>query len=236
MIATYFFVKVLYLVSISVQFYMLVTLIGEGYIWFGFKVLQEQFKVPAAQEAYTENDSRIFPKTTLCSFYIREFAGNTHRYTVQCVMPINIFNEKIYIFLWFWLVFVALSCIYSLIGWVWESTSITRVNYLKRFIKMAPESSYKRNEDRRIIKEFAHDYLQQDGVFLLRLLERNISEVVLCEVIDDLYYGYKEKHRPSAPLADDDMISDEENQSLNQNKKFNSNDYQLERRAPIKDL
>ena len=37
---------------------------------------------------------------------------------VQCVLPINMYNEKIYIFLWFWMAFVLFVTICSFITWV----------------------------------------------------------------------------------------------------------------------
>src|SRR5579883_2751380 len=42
---------------------------------------------------------------TLCEIYIRE-VGTTHPYLIQCVLRINLFNEVIFICVWYWLLFV----------------------------------------------------------------------------------------------------------------------------------
>ena len=56
---------------------------------------------------------------------IRTLGENIHQYVVQCVLPINLFNEKIYLFLWWWNCMVAVM---SLIG---------LLVYLPIFIPMA---------------------------------------------------------------------------------------------------
>ena len=50
----------------------------------------------------------VFPKVAKCTFRRFGPSGTLQVYDGLCVLPINIFNEKIYIFLWFWFVCLAI--------------------------------------------------------------------------------------------------------------------------------
>jgi hypothetical protein len=54
-------------------------------------------------------------------------------FTIQCTLPINLFNEKIFIFIWFWLVFVAVITFYSLFFWILSLTNSSRREFIKRY-------------------------------------------------------------------------------------------------------
>ena len=43
----------------------------------------------------------VFPRMTKCTFHKFGASGNIESHDALCILPINIFNEKIYIFLWF---------------------------------------------------------------------------------------------------------------------------------------
>ena len=45
----------------------------------------------------------VFPKVAKCTFYRVGPSGTAQNRDGLCVLPLNIFNEKTYIFLWFWL-------------------------------------------------------------------------------------------------------------------------------------
>ncbi|XP_023213453.1 innexin inx2-like isoform X1 [Centruroides sculpturatus] len=55
----------------------------------------------------------VFPRVTKCIFHLYGPSGNVETYDVMCVLPLNIVNEKIYIFLWFW--FIILACFTSIV-------------------------------------------------------------------------------------------------------------------------
>ena len=58
---------------------------------------------------------------------------NVHRFTVQCVLPINLFNEKIFIFIWFWLFAMAVVSLVSIVHWLARQTILsTQTAYVRR--------------------------------------------------------------------------------------------------------
>ena len=55
----------------------------------------------------------IFPRMTKCTFHKFGASGEIEKHDAMCILPLNIVNEKIYIFLWFW--FLALGAMTALI-------------------------------------------------------------------------------------------------------------------------
>ena len=57
---------------------------------------------------------------------------------LQCVLPINLFNEKIFIFVWFWLVFMSIITIVSFITWICRTLCpMAEKNFIKNHLKAA---------------------------------------------------------------------------------------------------
>ena len=44
----------------------------------------------------------IFPRMTKCTFSKFGTSGEVEKHDALCILPLNVVNEKIYIFLWFW--------------------------------------------------------------------------------------------------------------------------------------
>ena len=51
--------------------------------------------------------SRVFPKVTKCTFHKYGHSGTIEKHDALCLLALNIISEKIYVFLWFWLIILA---------------------------------------------------------------------------------------------------------------------------------
>ncbi len=227
----YLFTKLTFIANCISQLFVLNLLLGHEFHKFGFELLDKIINGKG-----WDTGSRIFPKISMCDFRIREI-GNpkvSHRYTVQCVLPINLFNQQIFTFIWFWYFIVLLVNLYSLCVWTYRFLPNKRLRYISRRIEimrqalfwrqknplnfdLAPELEFHEFE-KDLIKHFVHDYLESDGLFILRVLSSNTSDFVCTELIQELWKYYRKQrkfNRSSDEEDDDDEELNSDNASLN---------------------
>lgn len=114
--------------------------------------------------------------------------GNVHRHTVQCVLMINMFNEKIFLFLWFWYFLLGFSTFASLLYWVAISISPGRqLNFVGKYL--VGIEGYKM-VDSQSLRRFVFNFLRQDGVFLLRMVATHAGELPCYELAKALWHQY----------------------------------------------
>lgn len=89
----------LYLVNVVGQIFFTDCFLGYEFSTYG--VTAASFLERAAEKR-TDPMSRVFPRMTKCTFQKYGPSGTIQRHDAQCILPINIINEKIYVFLWFW--------------------------------------------------------------------------------------------------------------------------------------
>uniref|UniRef100_A0A1I8H775 Innexin n=1 Tax=Macrostomum lignano TaxID=282301 RepID=A0A1I8H775_9PLAT len=202
----YLIIKLLYLANCAGQFFLLNAFLGtrQGEL-FGIELLTSMLSGRNWEE------SGRFPRVTLCDFWVRTIADN-HRHTVQCVLVINIFNEKIFVFLWFWIVLVATLTGLSFIAWTARQlVPASRTRFVVDFIKLANGSSGGgggggglRRGEARLARQFAEEHLRSDGVFVLRLMAANAGDVVTASVVKELWSAFKKRY--SNCVYDSDIV------------------------------
>ncbi|CAF0937537.1 unnamed protein product [Adineta steineri] len=177
----------MWLVNGLAQLFLLNAFLGNDYYLFGFEVIEKLLK----NQRWTEN--KHFPKVTYCDFKIREI-GINHFYTVQCVLRINLFNEVIFIIQWFWLISVSVATIYDFLLWLYHCTvPREKIHFIRRHLGIM--SSFNPQEERQLARDFVLHYLKDDGVFVTRLLSVNSSDLVVTEIINQLWIRFKTSNR-----------------------------------------
>ena len=187
LIALYLVTKIFYFINVVCQLFILTGFLGTDYHFYGIEILH------AMIFGKDWMASKSFPRITLCDFSIRQM-GNVHQHTVQCVLPINLFNEKIYIFLWFWFVMVAAATGFSFIRWIWViGFRFSRIRYIRRQLKIMDKLNRDSDRDRKMSIKFAETYLRQDGVFVLKLVSKNSTDLVVADIVGALWDNYRAK-------------------------------------------
>ncbi|KAL3854759.1 hypothetical protein ACJMK2_014008 [Sinanodonta woodiana] len=186
--ALYIWIKVLFLANVIGQFFLLNAFMATNYNLYGFEYIKMFQSGTAAQE------SPRFPRITLCDFQIRQLQ-NIQRWTVQCVLPINLFNEKIFVFLWFWFFVVAVLAGINFFRWLYLIV-LKRNNYMyvKKFLLIS--SKIHTETDKKLARRFAEEYLRDDGCFVLRMVGINSTDLVISDLLEELFAQFKEANEP----------------------------------------
>ncbi|CAH0558702.1 unnamed protein product [Brassicogethes aeneus] len=103
--------EILNVLHVIVQFYLTDKFLNNSFLTLGFTMMRE-----GINSSVTVFD-RVFPKVTKCSFRKYGPSGSIQEHDTMCIMALNIINEKIYGFLWFWFVFLLFV---SAMGLIWR--------------------------------------------------------------------------------------------------------------------
>ncbi|KAI1721619.1 innexin domain-containing protein [Ditylenchus destructor] len=174
----FIFTKLLYMVNIVGQFLMMNQFLGQHNHAWGANILHDII------EGRDWELSGNFPRISLCDFTVRTLS-NVHRYSIQCVLVLNMFNEKIFLFLYWWLVLVGVMTFLDMIYWsVCTRISSRRIGYMKKFVRVSPDDDY-------IFREFCDKIINADGTMLLKMLGVHTNELFTQDVLKILWENYR---------------------------------------------
>ena len=196
----YFCVKLLYVINTLTQFFLL-----NAFLQFNFT----SYGVEAINKLFSGDDwfeSPRFPRVTMCDFMIRHLGSNQHWYAIQCNLPINIYNEKIFFGIWVWLIVLTILNIISIILWILSLTKRRRVGTVKRYLKISGPASAEKEPlvssssptttsrlepiGRRTDYIDFTDYMHADGFLMFELFARNTDDMVAGQIIEHLYRNF----------------------------------------------
>ncbi|TNN20776.1 Innexin unc-9 [Schistosoma japonicum] len=184
----YLFIKCLYLVNAIGQIFMMQAFLGlktNHYTLFGITISKNILS------GLDWEVTMIFPRVGFCLVPLKHFGSNNYA-TAQCILPVNMLNERIYMFLWFWIVLAATITAISIPAWFARmSYEKSRTRFIKKYLKLGEQVNKK---DKYMIEKFTRLFLRNDGVFLLRMIAINAGELICSEIICQLWHIFREKY------------------------------------------
>merc|ERR1712129_256882 len=190
----FFGCEVLNFVNVLGQMFFMDLFLGGEFTTYGSDVIA---MTDLEQEQRTDPLSRVFPKVTKCTFHKFGPSGTVQKFDGLCVLPLNIINEKIYVFLWFWFVILAIitaiqvfHSLYDCLNFI--SISETQVMYRlatcfvpsmrEMLLKARSRLTKKPGQVEGICRKFG-----LGDWFLLYQLGKNIDPLIFREFIADLH-------------------------------------------------
>jgi len=135
----------------------------------------------------------------MCDFQVRVL-GNTHRYSLQCLIWINMLNEKLYLFLWWWFLLVAIFSIIDLFYWLAALfLPGSSASFIRRYLS-ARHTNTAQPINEYAVRTFVSRNLRIDGVLILRVMSTNVGDLMTTYVIEKLWDTYNPSPPPTAPF------------------------------------
>ena len=183
----FFLIKLLYCINVISQFYVVSSLMKINFAEYGLKVTSY------LEQNAVMMDPTVFPRVVYCDFSVRQM-HNVMNLTAQCVLPINVLNEKVFMFLWFWFCLVSTLSIINLLHWIYRILSKeSYVDYIFRYINVSEETLDR--ADRKACVKFVDRFLSMDVVMLLRVVGKNSTDLVVADLLGYLWTMYKKKRQ-----------------------------------------
>jgi len=189
-----FIAEIMYFLNVLGNIYFMDVFLGGEFRTYGLQVASIMELDP---EDRVDPMSRIFPRVTKCTFNKFGPSGTVQRRDAMCVMPVNIINEKIYVFLWFWLtalvIITGLSLLYS--AFLLTAPSVRNMMLRSRAAHQGRVTAALDDVTRR---------LHVGDWKLLHILGMNMEPLVFGELVVELAEQMKDKHA-NLPRMEQDM-------------------------------
>jgi len=136
----------------------------------------------------------IFPRMTSCLWKQHGTAGHFESTSYLCILATNIIIEKVFVFLWFWLVFLIIvsACVTIYYGFLFFSSSYNVREYFLAFAVRTTRKRLRWNDNQGTLKEEKMEnrkvnryltLLPSTNFFFLYLLAKNLDHNTLQEIL-----------------------------------------------------
>lgn len=207
--AQYMFLKFLNLGNVITQISLLHWIFGAEFYQYGYDFM---FRVVVDRDPFTL--ARQFPLITFCDFYVHQNLRQIYWHSTQCILSINVYIEKFYVIIWFWMFFLLIATIFNIGSWIHEIYISEKYLFIKKYIEIK-ERMLKQdfNERQRLrgntskhvpvkdhelallddneVQLFQKKYLGNDGFVMLHMIKNVVGDIMFIELLHELWIDFK---------------------------------------------
>ncbi|KAK0168514.1 hypothetical protein PV327_002305 [Microctonus hyperodae] len=172
---SYFFCEILNFINTIGQIYLLDVFLEGQFTEYGPAVATFAAEIKPFDRI--DPMARLFPKVTKCTLHTFGTAGSLQTFDAMCVMPLNVVNEKTFVFIWFWL--IILACIGAL-AILYRIIVFSQV-WARIYLLQAAARAVRRSHVENVVKA-----LHFGDWFVLYQLSQNVNPIVYSELVTEL--------------------------------------------------
>lgn len=136
---------------------------------YGYEVMSEPWP-------YTFN--KVFPKKTKCTYSRFGPSGSVQTHDALCILPLNTLNEKFFLLIWFWMIFLFAVTICALFYRITVLTS----RQFRTFMLLAQARSLSKKKIKTVGKRLSHGQF-----FLLYNIGKMLNPIIYRELLMSIF-------------------------------------------------
>jgi len=171
--SVFYLCDLLNLANVIFQMYFINIFLGGVFMQYGTAVLSF-----SEMEPEDRNDPliEVFPRLTKCTFHKYGVSGTIEKHDALCLLALNIISEKIYVFLWFWLIILAVA---TACYFIYSVAVILIPAMRKTMLQRNAKTSYADDDRLDLLMKKA----DIGDWFVLYLLSKNLDSILFKEFI-----------------------------------------------------
>jgi len=178
----FFALEVYNFANVICQMYFIDFFLGGEFQTYGMDVLNY---TGLEHEDRPDPMAKVFPKVTKCTFHKYGPSGTVEKKDGLCTLPVNIINEKLFIFIWFWLIFVAVC---SGLYLIFRLSTLLADQMRVGLITVHGGRSCRRSDVEAILEPAGFTWTENIGDwFLLHLVCKNLNVLLVNDLIRNLH-------------------------------------------------
>lgn len=186
----HFLCECLYLVNVVMQMFLMDKFFSGAFMSYGTKVFEQ---LRSTDDLHRNSRMlEVFPRMAKCLFYSYGMTGEIQTDDAFCILPQNIINEKIYLFMWVWFIILTIiTCLQILWHVAVYSSVALRTKLMGIRIRATVPGRMKQALRHMHIGDFC----------LLNSIGKNLEVMHFRKLLEGVTNASEEVLEPSAPLV-----------------------------------